>query len=91
MKPVPCTQTCVWQFAHSKVFVSILEVLEKYSCRILRSTRPSTPNYRAVYAEYTGTFPLPTMPPFSSTTPPLATTHDSPTHKHIVHTKEHHT
>ena len=69
-KTIPYTHTCVWQSTLFEVFVSILEVLEKYSCRILRSIRPYTQKYTGVYLEYTGTFCLPPMPPFSSPTPP---------------------
>ena len=88
--PIPYTHTCVWQSTIFEVFVSILEVLEKYSCRILRSIRPYIQKYTAVYLEYTGTLCLPPIPPFSSTTPPppVASTHDSRTPKHIVHTKQ---
>ena len=53
-KPIPYTHTCVWQSTLFEVFVSILEVLEKYSCRILRSIRPYTSEYTAVYSEEYG-------------------------------------
>ena len=56
MKPVPFTHSCVWQFTHFKVFVCLLKVLEKYSCRILRSIRTYTREYTDVYSEYTGIF-----------------------------------
>ena len=68
-KLVPHTHTCAWQSTVFKVFV-ILEVLEKYSCRILWSIWPYPRKYMPVYSENTGTFPLPTMAPFSSTTAP---------------------
>ena len=97
MKPVPYTRTCAWQSTHFNVFVSILEVLETYSCCILWSIRPYTPKHTAVYSEVYGRI-LAVHGYFHSSNhatmlirypPPLATSHDFPTHKHIVHTNEH--
>ena len=84
MKPVPCTQTCVWQFTplsylsvYSRYWRSILAVYFGVYGRVLAVYTDSPPsNHATILINY---------PP-----PPNATTRDSPTHKHIVLTKEHH-
>ena len=60
--PIPYTHNCVWQSTPLEVFVSILKVLEKYSCR-----KPQSILLRAFFDQVPLNYPSETVVQPSST------------------------